>query len=372
MRDADAQLVDVLRSGSFDVQWVADVYYDGNRRLMNVPITAPKFDDDGSSLVQGTGSCTVIWSADFAESLSPVYADDMLAPFGSELSVAVIITVGTFTRRVQMGWYRIEDVPTAEDHLVEFGGRDIVVGSRVELTLQDRFRRVQKDRFDVPGSPPSRGSVMAEAQRITGLQIVREVSDATIPRAFAYEEERLDPLYDLLEFTDAVPYMRPDGAMGQRPIDWGSPVDTISDGTDGTLVELKRSMSADAVYNRIAVRSSSNDDNSQVLASAEITSGPLRARNPDGSPSPYGRVTYYYSSDLVTTRAQAQKYADQNLPRVSSLRVSERPLTELFNPLRQVGDVVTVRSSAEPAFLARVKKISRTDGPTQDVTLEVA
>jgi hypothetical protein len=373
MRDAQPQLQDVLRSGSFDMQWVADVYYDGERRLENVPITDPRFDDDGGSLVQGTGSCTVIWTPDFAESLSPQRADDTLAPFGAELSVAVIITVGNFTDRVQMGWYRIDDVPDAEDTMLEHADQSVIVGSRVELSLQDRFRRVQKDRFDVPGSPPSRASVLTEAQRITGLQIVREVTDSTIPRGFAYEEERLDPLYDLLEFADAVPYMRPDGTLGQRPIDWTPSVDTITDGNDGSLVSLKRSMSSATVYNRIAVRSSANDgDAQQILGSAEITTGPLRARNADGSPSPYGRVTYYYSSDLITTGVQARDYAIKNLPRVSSLRVSERPMVELFNPLRQVGDVVTIRSSLEPEFRARVKKISRSDGATQSVTLEVS
>jgi hypothetical protein len=213
--------------------------------------------------------------------------------------------------------------------------------------------------------------VLTEAQRITSLQIVREVPDATIPTSFAYEEERLDPLYDLLEFADAVPYMRPDGTLGQRPIAWGAPVDTITDGAGGTLVDLKRSMSSGKVYNRVAVRSSSTDDSAQILASAEITTGPLRARNADGSPSPYGRVTYYVASDLITTRAQAQQYADQTLPRVSSLRVAERQVEELFNPLRQNGDVVTVRSSREPTFTGRVSAISRSDGPTQTVTLEV-
>jgi hypothetical protein len=372
MRDASNDLAEVLRSGSFDVQWVADVYYDGVRRLTNVPITDLKLDEDGSSLVQGSGSCTVVWTPDFAESLSPRRADDALAPFGSELSVAVIIRAGTFTERVQMGWYRIDDVPDAEDHLVEFGGQKIVIGSRVDLELKDRFRKVQKDRFDVPGSPPSRTSVLTEAQRITGLQIVREVPDTTIPRSFAYEEERLDPLYDLLELADAVPYMRPDGTFGQRPIAWASPVDAVTDGDGGTLVSLKRAMSSDTVYNRIAVRSSTDDDTVQILAVAEITEGPLRTRNPDGSPSPYGRVTYYYSSEFITTRAQAQKYADENLPRVSSLRVTERAMVELFDPRRQVGDVLDVRPSTEAPFRARVKKISRSDGPTQDVTLEVA
>lgn len=370
MRDASDDLLDVLRSGSFDTQWVADVYYDGERRVTNLPISEPRFEDSDSG-VQGTGSCTVVWTPDFSESLSPMLADDTLAPFGSELSVAVLITAGTFQERVQMGWYPIDDVPDAQDQLLAFGDRRIVVGSRVGLDLQDRFLRVQRDRFDVPGSPPSRASVLTEAQRITGLQIVREVPDATIPTSFAYEEERLDPLYDLLEFADAIPYMRPDGTLGQRPISWGAAVDVVTDGDGGTIVELKRSMSSDKVYNRIAVRSSSNDDNQQILASAEITDGPLRARNRDGSPSPYGRVTYYYSSDLIQTRAQAQKYADQQLPRVSTLRVAERQMTELFNPLRQVGDVLSVRPRDEAPFLGRVAAISRSDGSTQDVTLEV-
>jgi hypothetical protein len=371
MRDHSSDLADVLRSGSFDTQWVADAYYDGERRAVNLPISEPKFDDDASSLVQSTGSCTVLWTPEFADSLSPRFADDTLAPFGSELSVAALVTVGSSIERVQMGWYRIDDVPSAEDQFTQFGNREIVIGSRVELSLQDRFRRVQKDRFDVPGSPPSRASVLTEAQRITGLQIVREVPDAAIPSSFAYEEERLDPLYDLVEIADAIPYMRPDGTLGQRPITWGSPVDTITDGPGGTLVDLKRAMSSDKVYNRVAVRSSSTDGATQVLASAEITTGPLRARNADGSPSPYGRVTYYYSSDFITTRAQAQAYADQTLPRVSSLRVAERQVVELFNPLRQNGDVVTVRSSREAPFVGRVAGISRSDGATQTTTLEV-
>jgi hypothetical protein len=371
MRDASAALRDVLRSGSFDVQWVADVYYDGVRRLTNAPISEPKFSDDGSSLVQGTGSCTIVITPDFPESFTPSSAGDTLAPFGSELSISVLVSAGSFSERVQMGWYRIEEVPSAEDLTVEFAGRQVVIGSRVEMTLQDRFRRVQRDRFDVPGSPAARGSILTEAQRITGLQIVREVVDGTVPRSFVYEEERLDPLYKLLALIDAIPYMRPDGALGQRTIDWGAPVDVLTDGDGGTLVTLKRSMASSTVYNRIAVRSSSNDDSAQVLAAAEITDGPLRARNPDGSPSPYGRVTFYYSSDFITTRAQARKYAQDNLPRVSSLRVAVRPLTEVFNPLRQVGDVITVRSSTEPQFNGRVKSISRSDDATQELMLEV-
>lgn len=372
MREHSADLTDVLAHGSFDREWVADVYYDGARRIANVSLTDTSLSDDADSLVQQTGSCTVVWTPDFAESLSPKLADDSLAPFGSELSVAVIIRAGTFTERVQMGWYRIEDVPSAADQFVSFGDQLLPIGSKVELTLQDRMRRVQRDRIDVPGSPPSRTSVLNEAQRLTGLQIVREVADTSIPKSFAYEEERLDPLYDLLEFADAVPYMRPDGTLGQRPIGWGPVVDVLTDGVDGTLVSVGYSMSSDKVYNRVAVRSSSTgDDKQQVLGSAQITDGPLRAVNADGSPSPYGRVTYYYSSDYITSKQQANQYARQLLPRVSALRVAERPVVEAFNPLRQVGDVLEVRQTGQESFLGRVSTIRRGMDATQQLTLEV-
>jgi hypothetical protein len=372
MRSHSSNLVDVLRSGSFDVEWVADVYYDGARQLSNLPIRSPSIDEDGSALVQGTGSCTVEWSSDFATSLMPRLAGDTLAPFGSELSIAVLISAGSFVERVQMGWYRIDDVPNASDQFVDFGNGILPVGSTVELALQDRFRKVQRDLIDVPGAPPSRNSVLTEAQRISGLQIVREIPDTVIPKTFAYEEERLDPLYDLIEFANGVPYMRPDGTLGQRSIDWGTTVDTVSAGQDGTLVSLGYAMSSDQVYNRVAFRSTANGDEAQqILAVAEITDGPLRVRNADGSPSPYGRVTYYAESDQVTTRAQAKAYVDKLLPQVSALRIAERPMVEVFNPLRQVGDVLLVDPIGEPPFRARVSKISRDDGPTQQTTLEV-
>lgn len=372
MRESTAELREVLESGSFDVQWIADVYYAGTRRLANVPITAPSFTDDRTAKVQGSGSCTVVWSSDIAGSLTPRAASDMLAPFGAEFSVAVLITAGTFTSRVQMGWYRIDEVPSAVDHLEQFGGRLIPVGSTVQLTLMDRMRKTQKDRFDVPSSPPQKDSVLTEVQRITGFQIVREMPDGPIPGSFAYEEERLDPLYDLMALIDAEPYMRPDGSIGQRPLDWPTTTDVLTDGEGGTVVSVGNSMSAEKVYNRVAVRSSASDGSDvQILGSAQITDGPLRAVNPDGSPSPYGRVTYYYSSDFITTSEQANAYAAQLLPRVSSLRTREVPVVEVFNPLRQVGDVLEVRQDGRDTIVGRVKSLDRGEAATQQMTLEV-
>jgi hypothetical protein len=368
VRPYSSQVVELLRY-SFDRRWLADLYYDGERKVADLPISEPSFDDDGTSLVQSTGSVTVVYQGDFADSLSPTDVSDLLAPAGAELAIYCLVSAGAFVERIEMGWYRITEVPSARDETARYGSRQITIGSVVELQLQDRFNRVQRDRFDVPGSPSSLASVFGEVARQTQLQLTKMVPDRAIPRSVAYDEDRLEYCYDLVEVLDATPYMRPDGSIGQRPITWPAPVDTLTGGDQGALVSLGRSLSAERVYNRVAFRSTANDQ-TQILATAEITQGPLRVRNSDGSPSPAGRVTFYAASEFITSRPQAQAYVNNLLPRVSSLRALEVAVVEKFNPLREVGDVLAVAHKSGE-FLGRVKKLGRGTAATQSLTLEV-
>lgn len=371
MRLATDDLREALKY-SFDWRWVADLYYDGARRIADLPITNPQFDDDGDSLVQQTGSVTVQYAGHFAESIVPKQAADYLAPFGAELAVYVIVKAGQFTERIPMGWYRITEPSDTREAEAVFRGRRIVTGSTVTLALQDRLSRVQRDRFDLPGSPPSLASTLGEIARLTGLQVTQQVPDARIPASVAYEEDRLEACYDLANVLDSVLRPLPDGSIGQRPNVWPDPVDVLRRGETGSLVSVGRSMSAERVYNRVAVRSSANDEKA-ILASVSITDGPLRASNPDGSTSPFGRATYFYSSDYLTNQEQALAYAQQLLPRVSSLRAVEVPVVEKFNPLREVGDVLFVeRGEPSESFVGRVKSIGRDTSRTQNLTLEVS
>ncbi|ROS62210.1 hypothetical protein EDF38_1313 [Frigoribacterium sp. PhB160] len=368
MRVHSDQLLEVLEY-SFERRWLADLYYDGERKVADLPIIDPKFDDDGGALVQSTGSVTVIYQGDFADSLSPTTVSDLLAPAGAELAVYCIVSAGDFTERVEMGWYRIVETPSAKDFTAKYGSRRITLGSRVELTLQDRFHRVQRDRFDVPGSPAKLTSVFAEVAKQTQLQLTKMVPDKPIPRSIAFEEDRLEYVYDLVAVLGAVPYMRPDGSLGQRTITWPAPGPVLRGGNGGSLISLARSLSSEAVYNRVAFRSTAGDQTS-IVATAEITQGPLRVRNADGSPSPAGRVTYYASSEFVTSRTQAQAYVNDLLPRVSTMQALEVPVVEKFNPLREVGDVVPIEHPTGD-LLGRVRTISRDSGATQALTLEV-
>lgn len=378
MRYGSAALIDALRSGSFDKRWYADVVYNGTTVIQDVPLTAPKFDDDGTSLVQGTGSCSIVYQDDFAASVAPSQIGDLFSPFGTVLNVSTIVTNGDgFRERTPIGQYLIAQTPSIVSERFWFQGRVATKGDVIGLNLKDLFYGVQRDRFDVPGVATDLSSVWREYQRLTELPITRSIPDGAISASVVYQEDKLQACYDLAAVLDAVAYVTPDGTASMRPNTWPAVVDTIRAAKDvngnpvdgGTLVSVGRTMANDDVYNSVVIRTD-GADKTAVLARADITDGPLRVRNADGSRSPYRKVPYFYSSPYVTSQLQAQQVAAQMLPRVSRLRSVQVQLTEFFNPLREVGDVVKVERVGEQ-FTGRVLKISRSDSGLQTLTVVV-
>ncbi|GAA3330671.1 hypothetical protein HP467_07200 [Curtobacterium albidum] len=372
MRASSAGMRSVITGASFTARWVADVIANGERVMQDLPCTAPDFTDDDSQMVQSTGSLTFVYQGDFADSIAPQGVADVLSPFGTQVWVYVLIGDGpAFSERVLMGQYLITDNPTINTTRMLFMGAPVAVGDTIGVTLSDLFYGVQVDRFYVPGSPKSLTSGWNEVQRLTGLPVTRTVPDAPIPTQVAYQEDRLQAVYDVANYAlDAVPFVTPDGTVSMRPNEWTDPVDVLEHG-DGNLISVGRSMSDEDVYNAVVVRSYDSSDGSAVLAAAEITDGPLRTSELDGSLSPFRRRPKFYSSQYIRSRPQAQAYVNTWLPRVSKLTGVELVLTETFNPLRQLGDVITVREIGVTTT-ARVSSIHRTDGRTQEVKAVVS
>jgi len=367
MRTSSAALRGAL-SGSFDWRWVADVFSNGVRVIQDAPIINPMFNDDASSLVQGTGSCTITYQGDFGDSIAPAQIGDLLAPFGTQVAVSILVTAGDgFQERVPMGVYLLTETPSIVTTRFAFQGAIISKGDRIDLQLKDLFYGVQRDRFDAPSSAPDLSSVWKEVQRLTGLPVTRTVPDGVITTAVAYQEDKLQAVYDLATVLDATAALTADGTVTMRPNVWPAPVATLSYGDGGTLVDVGRAMANDNVYNKVVVRTN-GADGTAILATAEVKSGPLRTTNSDGSLSPYRRVPYFYSSEYITTQAQAQQFANDYLPRVSRLRSVSVRLTELLNPLRDLGDVLTVNRLGE-SFTGRVVSIVRNGSGTQETTV---
>lgn len=368
MRFGSAALKAAL-TGSFNKRFVCDVFSNGSRVMQDVPCTAVSLADAATSLVQSTGSVTLIYQDDFAREIAPKHVGDVLSPFGTQIVVSSIVTAGPgFTERTTLGAYLVADTPTINTTRYLFQGAVVSKGDQITVTLQDLMYGVQRDQFNTPGAPTDLSSVWGEVQRLTGLPVTRTVTDGPIPTTIAYQQDRLQAVYDLATVLDATACMLPDGTLSMRPNTWPAVVDTLSWGDTGTLVNVSRGMSNALVYNAVVVRA--NGGGNGILATAEITDGPLRTRNADGSLSPYRRVPYFYSSPYVTTAAQAQAYANLNIGRVSTLRGVSVVLTETFNPLRELGDVITVNRLGE-TFTGRVTNITRDQTATQQTTVAV-
>jgi hypothetical protein len=373
VRASSAAMRIAVTGGSFTYRWVADVIANGQRVIRDVPCTAPDFTDDDSQLVQCTGSLTFVYQDAFARSIAPEGIGDVLSPFGTQVWVYVLVEAGpALSERVLMGQYLVTETPEINSQRMPFLGATISLGDTVRVSLSDLFYGVQVDRFYTPGSPRSMRSAWREVQRLTGLPVTRTaaVPDSAISSQVAYQEDRLQAVYDLAKYSlDAVPYMTPDGTVSMRPNDWPAPVDKLSDGL-GNLINVERGMQDDNVFNAVVVRSYDSTDGSAILASGEITSGPLRTREANGGLSPFRRRPTFHSSQYITTKSQARAYVNRWLPRVSRLTGVVYDLTETFNPLRQIGDVLTITDGGKK-YAGRVSTIRRTDAASQQTSVVV-
>jgi len=159
MRFVSAEATSVLQAGGFEHHWVADISYDGTRKIQDVPLYDVRLTDDDTSAIKGTGQATIIWTDDFGKSILPNEIGDLFSPFGTELTIYSVLTSGRLTERVQYGVFQVTDVPNMRDELTFFRGMSLSAGSVLELTLKDRLWTVQNDPFDVPSAPTQLASV---------------------------------------------------------------------------------------------------------------------------------------------------------------------------------------------------------------------
>ena len=368
MRTSTDELRQALGDGGFNKRYVADLYYNGERQLQDVPVTDVVLDEDDSRAVKAAGTCTIVWQDDYGQSIMPVSVGDLFAPFGSELAIYALVEAGSLLERIPMGWFQIVDVPTMRDQTMFFNYATITTGTTLDLKLQDRFIQIQRDEFDVPSSPSQLASVYQEIANLTGLQIVKSIPDAPINRTIAYQQDRMQAVLDLADVLGGVPYAAPDGTLMLRPKLWPDPVDVMRRGDEGTIVSIGKGMTADQVYNKTVFRGQGTAQD-QVLAISEILSGPLRTRNADGTRSPAHRRPTFLSNQLVTNAAQAQTYTDTTLVQKSTLNAVQWPITEIWNPLRELGDVITVVDEHDQEVLTRIVALNRTGAATQKVTV---
>lgn len=359
MKAVDDVTRQIIRDGGFDATYSTDLMYDGERRLSGLRFAGePGISWDMGRFVACSGSVRVTYADVFGKSVIPREIGDAFSPFGAELQVDLIVRAGRHSARIPMSRLVVTGVPDAVDRRVLFQGARVAPAEVFTLNVSDRLVKVARDEFPFPTAATST-SAWSETQSVTGFPIIRSVDDATVPAGLAYEGRKEPIVNKLFDVMEAWPHVTSDGVLTGMPKAWGDPVDEIRG-----VISAPVTMSADETYNVVIVEGKSSTGE-PIYAMADVTEGFLRVRNTDGGMSPFGQKPYRYSSDLLTTQEACQRYAVELLSRVSRIRGVTRTVVEPFNPLREIGDVLSFDGG-----VVRVRTLTHRSGQTQ-MTVEV-
>lgn len=354
VQDVTAQLI---RDGGFSAVWSADLMYNDQRLMQDITVNPPKLSWDLGRFVVSSGSTEVTHSDAFGRSIIPRQIGDIFAPFGSELQIDVVITAGSYRDRIPMTRVIIESVGETDDRQMMFQGVSFTPGETLPLTVADRLAKVKRDSFLVPTAARSR-SAWQEIQAITRMPVIRSLPDAAVPEGMAYEGAKDAVVSKLFDLMGGWPHLTADGVLTGISKAWGAPVGEII-----AIESAPMSMDPEPTYNSVVVEGKSAEGD-PIFATAEITEGFLRVVNGDGSISPFGSKPLRYQNDGLTTYEQCAAYAKALLGRVSRVRGVRRNVTTRFNPLLEVGDVMSMGDS-----IVRIMTLSH-DGVHTQMSVE--
>jgi hypothetical protein len=340
----------------------ARAYYGEKLTEEDVPLSA-----DGSltyssdAVKQAIGSVYVRGDGD--RSLVPRLPTDTLAPFGQELDIFRVVTVGKTSWEIPMGRFRIEDVPDMRELFRLWPSMKQVVSWDLQLALVDRFDIIEADDFLVPDAPKAGNSTWDEIRRLSPLPIVVSLPDRPVPPSLAYKS-RIGAITELMSNIGGTPHLTRQGALTARVTDaWITATEPVFK-VDG-VINVSSSMSI-KVYNSVVSRSSLGDNN--IVSVREITG--------DGDPlsvnGPLRRRTYEHSSPLIETQAQADADAETVLRRVSSKQAKRITVTCLPRPDIELGDFgLAIDRNTRRRFLGEVSDMKFSMDPNADMTIDM-
>ena len=298
----------------------------GQTWLGRVPVKAGSVTWTTSQQVQGTLSLTVprigaVSQDEGARDWTPLAPDSPLAAMGQVLHVQVTVASLVSTDR----W----DIPLGRFLITqwEVGATDI------RITGKSLLQHLEDDRLTSPTVPYSGGTLASELRRLVGGHMGVIVSDALTNRpcpSMSWGESRIDAIYEIADAWPARLREGPDGVLyvlPPVPAITERPEKSLTDGDAGTVIGVTRQGSRAGIFNRIVARGQEQDDAGQPRFQAIIdqTTGPLRTSGP------YGIVTKFFSSPLITSKQAALNSATTMLA-TSVRQKTTVPVTHTPNP----------------------------------------
>lgn len=357
-------------TGSFGYRLIADVFYGPERVYPNLPISNNwQLKWDLEAAVKSAGTVLVQYSGDLADSLTPYEFSDLLAPFGAELNLLLEVSVGSaFSETVLLGRMRISEVPNARDENMRVLNTTLTSGSLVELTLADPLLKLERWGFPVESQPES-SSAWNEMARISGMQLTRNLSDASIPNGLLYEPKkggRLEAVQTLAGYLGGRAYTTPDNTLSVMPYDWTPEPDLeLKLGDRGTIIDAQHSMTSEDVINElIGVFESTDTSREPLYKYSSVKEGRLAVAGA------YGHNTGYFQATGSFTDASAQAANDAELQRRLNSNTYRVPVTALLDARVMFGDVVSVERPTRTT-VGRVMNNSLSGSGLMQAELEV-
>lgn len=257
--------------------------------------------------------------------------DHPLARFGQQLSVAVTVaSAGAGTgAQTRLGRYAIQEWSEGDDGTISVDAAGIL-------------QLVADDRLTSPTSPRAGATLVSELTRLLPAWLSCIVDSALVdracPSAMDWNEDRLAALYDIADAWPARLRASADGTLTMlAPLaNTPTPVVSLTDGVDGVVVAAPRADTREGIYNRVVSRAESSDPAAvPVQAVVDATSGPM------STSGPYGIVTRFFSSPLISTEAQARTAGTRILLR-SMLSSRTLPVELIPDPRIDLDDAISV------------------------------
>lgn len=350
MRRVDVETLDAL-GGSRPADTLTVWAWRSGKRVVLDPLLVKdwSFEDQAGDSVK-VGQKVTLTVADPDGNLGAWRFDDPLGVGGTRLQI--IYNVGG-SGAINYGWFRITgNQPTEfwDSRVVDEYGymepdgslpvhkrRKFIKTAAVQITAVDLTGDVDRDKLQAPESPPASASVVSEFKRFTARYFPTVVDagvvDTGVSRQLVYNKERLESCQDLLTRISARYRMGGDGEAHIYPLH-GASVLRIE--PNAGLVSVSRNQSIDGLYNRWVVEGKNAASGDPIFGVADIENGPLKYGGP------HGRVPYSYSSEMITTVAQATTYAQSLRDTFIGNLAVQLTVETIPRPELQAGDWVEV------------------------------
>jgi hypothetical protein len=283
---------------------------------------------DATADIRGAGNVTLAEAWPTARNIT-------LAPYGSEVFLARGVDLGgAGVLWAALGYYRISEIEQ----------NDSAKGP-VSLSLEDRMSTIIDSRFTEPRQW-LQGTTVGDIVDEIVLEIYPNATiiyddDSNLSelgRALIAEESRYEVLLTLATGLGKVVYWNGEGKLIFETIpDEGDPIWVVNAGPGGVLVESKRSLSRDGVYNAVVVTGEGADEITPVRAVAYDA----QESSPTFFGGSFGRVPRFYASPFITTQSQAEGAA-VNLLRQSLGAPYDVGVSAVPNPALKPYDVIRV------------------------------